>query len=453
MFKIFRDAFTIPAFLVITCSGYAVGQVAELSAADASSAESEAEPSPATETQPTEGRPDAARLKQDFLAWIEAGEHLPLVDARNLSMLELLDLDNAEFAWLSELKLRLHCEFKPDLEIPADDRVKTREQLQVLIADPQAGFLKQTLPGFSHFSDRTTEGRQHMNTVMTLVEAQLGAKSVAPPPPSPRPDPLAEREGSRERQGGIPPIPGEGGVEFGACAECGVGICDPCAALVACCVPSRVCGWLPRRRWAWGCCAAAPSGCCGGCCGPVVSWGGMASVQATRSAPGKPAVSPILISSADVIGVLAEGGLNPAIQLVSLTASADSTTRQERAIADGLFRLGSQAYWSGDYSRALEKLGMAADLNATDARIWYFTGLAQSALGQRQAATEALARAVQLHARQPRDRAILEALQRIQGRQRDELHRALLLAPGIRRTAPPAPKPLASDTPLIATTR
>jgi hypothetical protein len=461
MIKIHRRASAIVALLILTFSGYVMGRAAEPPAADPPAREIEPAPSPAAEPEPVEEKPTGERLEDDFRAWLEAGEHLPLVDARKLSMLELLDLENAEFTWLTDLKLRVNCEIKAELEVPAAERIKTREQLQVLIADPQAGFLKQTLPNFTYFSAHAMEGRQHMSTVMALVEVLIGPKVVATPHQMPvtptRPQVAPGRQGSVEREGGIQPTPAGEGIELGACCGGWVSACDPCSVIVSCCAPSRGCGWLPRRRLSWGWCAAPQPVLYGGCCAPVVPLR-LSSAEQTRTLrldASQQAASPVLIAQADVLRVLTEGGASSALQFVSITARAQPVSPQELAIADSLFRLGCQAYWSGQYPRALEKLGMAADLNAADARIWYFTGFAQSALGQREAATASLARAVQLHAKQPRDRSILESLHRVQGLQRDELQRALMLVPSVRSSAPPAPAPKApaSDAPLIARSR
>ena len=174
---------------------------------------------------------------------------------------------------------------------------------------------------------------------------------------------------------------------------------------------------------------------------------------ATNSVVASPLASPMLISQADILRHWADRDAGPGVRLVSITRSAGSISAQERAIADGLFRSGCQAYWDGQHQRALDRLRLARDLNEGDARLWYFTGFAQSALGQREAAIASLARAVQLHAKQPRDRSILEALQRIQGPQRAELQLALLLAPGRRPAGPPvrkAPSAAGSDAPLVA---
>ncbi len=403
-------------------------------------------------------RPDAARLQDEFRVWLEAGDHLPLVNAERLTMLDLLDLDNAGFAWLTELKLRVNCELKPDLEVSATDRQKTREHFRTLMVHPQMGFLKQTLPNFPYFSGHTTDGRSHMSTVMTLVETVLGpyvapAPTVGPPSvPSVAPD----RSRAMERDGGIRRIPATGGIEVGACCGVWLSACDPCApwlsCYTSCCTPSSCCRWLPRRRACWGCYSVlSPMPCSGRCVAPLpcqVSSAG--SRVSTNPLVASPPAAPTLISQADIVRHWADREAGLAGQFVSLTRSANSASHEERAVASDLFRSGCQAYWDGQYKRALERLQLAGDLNEGDARIWYFLGFAQSALGQREAATASLARAVQLHAKQPRDRSILESLQRIQGPQRTELQRALLLAPRDRPTDPPPRKTPGSDSPLIA---
>lgn len=401
-------------------------------------------------------RPDAARLQDEFRVWLEAGTHLPLVNAERLTMLDLLDLDNAGFAWMTELKLRVNCEVKFDREVSAADRQEAKGQFQTLIVHPQMGFLKQTLPNFPFFSSHSTDGRSHMSTVMKLVETALGPYIAPPPPVEPKPPVQGGAgAGSRtvEREGHAQPIPAPGGIEAGSCCGVWLGACDPCAPLLSCCTTSCCRRWFPCRRVRCGCCWILQPMPCSGCCvAPLPCQVSQETRGSANPVVASPASSPMLISQAEIVRYWTGRDVRWASQFVSVTRPANSAGNEERAVASDLFRSGCQAYWDGQYQRALERLQSATELNQGDARIWYFTGFAQSALGQREAATASLARAVQLHARQPRDRSILESLQRIQGPQRAELQRALLLLPGIRPAAPAPRNAPASDTPLIAKT-
>jgi Flp pilus assembly protein TadD len=119
-------------------------------------------------------------------------------------------------------------------------------------------------------------------------------------------------------------------------------------------------------------------------------------------------------------------------------------------MASECFRAAFGAYWQGDYATCLERLDLAASLNASDARVWYFKGFSEAGLGRTEDATASLARAVQCHAQNPRDPSILRALERIQGPLRSELQQAMLLVP----VAAPQPRPHPpADQSLVAQAR
>jgi tetratricopeptide (TPR) repeat protein len=76
-------------------------------------------------------------------------------------------------------------------------------------------------------------------------------------------------------------------------------------------------------------------------------------------------------------------------------------------------------YWQRDYQKALEFLDTALDLDREDARIWYYKGLSELALGNEAAAREAIDRGADLqHQKKPNALQIGSALERVQGPQR-----------------------------------
>jgi tetratricopeptide (TPR) repeat protein len=81
-------------------------------------------------------------------------------------------------------------------------------------------------------------------------------------------------------------------------------------------------------------------------------------------------------------------------------------------------------YWQGDYAAALELLSHAGGRSDSDARIWYYKGLAEAALG-RPEAQQSLARAAQLERKSLPDHNTLgHALERVQGPTRQLIREA-----------------------------
>jgi hypothetical protein len=71
-------------------------------------------------------------------------------------------------------------------------------------------------------------------------------------------------------------------------------------------------------------------------------------------------------------------------------------------------------------------------LDNRDARVWYYKGFSEAALGKQEEAGASLAQAVLLHSQERRNRSAIDAaLQRVQGSLREELQRAVLMAPGV----------------------
>jgi tetratricopeptide (TPR) repeat protein len=94
-------------------------------------------------------------------------------------------------------------------------------------------------------------------------------------------------------------------------------------------------------------------------------------------------------------------------------------TPAQRALAQEFYGLGVHGYWSREYASAVDQLTQACRLDPNDARPWYFRGLAEQALGKREAALASFAMATRLVASGTADRhALAKALERVQGSQR-----------------------------------
>jgi hypothetical protein len=96
-----------------------------------------------------------------------------------------------------------------------------------------------------------------------------------------------------------------------------------------------------------------------------------------------------------------------------------AATDAERLAADRsikLFGQGAEAYYAGRYADAVTLLGEATKVNPSDARSWYFLGLAHWASGNKDAANEAFKSGGQWESRSgPAARSVGSALERIQG--------------------------------------
>jgi hypothetical protein len=99
-------------------------------------------------------------------------------------------------------------------------------------------------------------------------------------------------------------------------------------------------------------------------------------------------------------------------------------------LANEKFGIAFHAYWQGDYDGAIQVLGEAIEANSRDARCWYYLGLCERALNRTDAAEAALAQAVRLHAAMPAREALAvsKSIERVQGKLRQDLQRALLQA-------------------------
>ncbi|MFO0929969.1 MAG: hypothetical protein U0736_23590 [Gemmataceae bacterium] len=96
------------------------------------------------------------------------------------------------------------------------------------------------------------------------------------------------------------------------------------------------------------------------------------------------------------------------------------------ADADRLFWKGYDLYWRGNTNTALTLFEATVELDAKDARYWYYRALAEFTLGLTAAAEASLAKAVDLHTRNlPEPHLISQALERVQGPVRMKFREAL----------------------------
>jgi hypothetical protein len=100
-------------------------------------------------------------------------------------------------------------------------------------------------------------------------------------------------------------------------------------------------------------------------------------------------------------------------------------------------------YWQRDYSAALAVLVRATELDALDARSWYFRALAERALGHAEAAKTSALRAAALKVLGQSDEVQIGlALERVQGAERRFLNAAeSAMSLEIARQIVPAPLP------------
>jgi hypothetical protein len=119
-----------------------------------------------------------------------------------------------------------------------------------------------------------------------------------------------------------------------------------------------------------------------------------------------------------------------------------------------LYRQARTSYWQGDSEAARELLTRAIELDAQDARFWYFRALAERALGDQTAARASAERGAALEMlHKPSIATIGLALERVQGADRWFLRHAVdrpltaeRAAEIVRAPLPPQRIPAASDT-------
>ncbi|MCS7237883.1 MAG: hypothetical protein NZ899_06390 [Thermoguttaceae bacterium] len=95
-----------------------------------------------------------------------------------------------------------------------------------------------------------------------------------------------------------------------------------------------------------------------------------------------------------------------------------------------LFGQAATLYWGGKYTEALKLLEEGVASSPEDPRLWYYKGLAETALGREKEAKRSFARAIWLHeTASPEDqRLVTQALARVQGKARLALEEARLLS-------------------------
>lgn len=101
-----------------------------------------------------------------------------------------------------------------------------------------------------------------------------------------------------------------------------------------------------------------------------------------------------------------------------------------------------QLYFDGRVQQALQNLNHLASSGSLDARVYYFRGLANHRLGQRDAANADFQKAAALEV-QTGGAGVGQALQRVQGAERLmlEKHRTMARLRGRQRRQPMAPRP------------
>lgn len=121
-------------------------------------------------------------------------------------------------------------------------------------------------------------------------------------------------------------------------------------------------------------------------------------------------------------------------RLVSHLSSNSPLTAEILECAKLSYGAGYHHYWQGDYRAALRYLDTSVEYASSDARAWYYKGLAELALGQKDVALQSLHRAVVLHERDPgKESLILKSLERIQGDLRCQLLQARRIVQSVPR--------------------
>ncbi len=131
-----------------------------------------------------------------------------------------------------------------------------------------------------------------------------------------------------------------------------------------------------------------------------------------RSAPAAPAHQPRMPGAE-------EESAPPGRRMPRALDDEDAETAQS-------FQRGYAAYWEGKYRLALVHLHAAIRRKPEDARFWYYRGLAEMELNQRQQAMQSFETALDLHRRgKPGHGAITESLARVQGPMQEWFSKAL----------------------------
>lgn len=100
----------------------------------------------------------------------------------------------------------------------------------------------------------------------------------------------------------------------------------------------------------------------------------------------------------------------------SITMSSEISIVQSLELANEVFGRGVHLYWQGDYKNALQQFQLGVQLNTEDARLWYFKGFCELALGRKSEAEKSIVTAIVLHEKTLDKREIARALERVQGK-------------------------------------
>ena len=377
-------------------------------------------------SSPAGAQPPLDQLRKDLKEWFETGKDKDVQASKQLD-LALVELEKGELTYDPVKGFRWVCELQEGLtenQVPPDKKTIIGEQISTLMRDKEMGFLRQILTLYPKYDPSTNEGREAFRVAQLNAVAMLGPVLPPPPPPPVPPSPIPGQplkpelmpQASREASScGCGPV-----VSESVCLSCrqhrcgrrfrvdSVGGCGPCGAAVICaeCRPSTTAPSQPTP-----------------------------AQERTVSA-----LSTILITSAEILRHTATDRDPAMFQYVSFSTAAPAASPQEAKIASEVYSIAFHAFWNRDYREALEQLNQALRINGQDARIWYYKGFAEAALGDREAAHRSLACAVRLHRRPKADTsAINAALQRIQGDLRRELQRAYVMAPEVSAESQPTP--------------
>jgi tetratricopeptide (TPR) repeat protein len=367
------------------------------------------------------------RLQQQFDIWLaESGEAVIQAKGLDKSLLDQVDMENGVLTFTRPSTIRWECKFHPGADVTDAQVAAAEEQLEVLLRDPDYGFLRANLEQVG-FDSKTADYRDALANAEVILQR-----------------PEREEEEAEEENGG-----GLVSEESESISWIPMLVCCPQVYRAGC--------WLRRRMVVMECecwcvpviCGASPQEASPAPAEPVPGPQPADPVEQLPSRLAKakteqeqePASQPVAaVSTADILRHFepADNARQPSF--VSLQLERSVATSQERALASEVFGLVYHAYWNEDYQGALEKTELALSLDPGDARIWYYRGFAQLALGQQQEACACLAEAVKRHPAGGKSRAAVDAaLQRIQGDLRVAIQRAVLLAPPARDEArPPA---------------
>ncbi|MGI9519585.1 MAG: tetratricopeptide repeat protein, partial [Pirellulaceae bacterium] len=124
------------------------------------------------------------------------------------------------------------------------------------------------------------------------------------------------------------------------------------------------------------------------------------------------------------------------VSTITRSRRAMSPRNVNPMLASQFFGVGFDAYWKGDYFKALKYLDHGLQASDRDARLWYYKGFTEIELGRQHEALASLAEAVRVQLAHPtQNRRVAQALERIQGDARVRLEEARLQAQSMQRMA------------------